>query len=89
MYDERVHHKINEEEKDYHESLKEIKSAIDHDNNTSSDMIKNVNKSIIKASEPFQLKDNIEVGELIIENERLKQTLGLLNSNLKIQTDAD
>ena len=41
-------------------------------------------QSIARASMAFELKDGTEAGDMIIENERLKTTLGLLNSKLKM-----
>jgi len=43
----------------------------------------------MRASVAFELKDGTEAGDMIIENERLKTTLGLLNSKLKMQTDSE
>ena len=38
----------------------------------------------MRASLAFELKDGTEIGDLIIENERLKTSLELINSKLKM-----
>jgi hypothetical protein len=39
------------------------------------------------ASQPFKLTDGTEAGDLMIENERLKTSINILNGKLKTQED--
>lgn len=48
-----------------------------------------VRKSIVMASKDFALKDGSEAADLVIENERLKTTIEILNSKLKMQQDTE
>lgn len=48
-----------------------------------------IRKSIVHASQAFKLQDGTEAGDLVIENERLKTTLQILQQKLKLQTDSD
>ena len=41
-------------------------------------------KSIARASVAFQLKDGTEAGDMIIENDRLKTSLAILNGKMKV-----
>ena len=47
----------------------------------------NVRQSIARASVKFELQGNTETGEMVIENERLKTSLQVLNQKLKAQID--
>ena len=42
-----------------------------------------------RASVAFQMNDGSQAGELVIENERLKSTLLILNQKLKTNADTD
>ena len=39
------------------------------------------------ASQPFKLTDGTEAGDLMIENERLKTSINILNGKFKTQED--
>ena len=48
-----------------------------------------VRKSIERASVSFQLADGTEAGDIVIENERLKSTLQIMNQKLKVSSDTE
>jgi hypothetical protein len=48
-----------------------------------------VDQSIKRASVSFQLASGTEAGEVVIENERLKSTLAILNQKLKVGQDTE
>lgn len=50
---------------------------------------KSVRNSIARASVSFKIADGTEAGDLVIENERLKSTLMILNQKLKVTNDLD
>ena len=52
----------------YHETLKQIKKAINRDSARDQNKIKNARKSIMRASVAFELKDGTQAGDLKIEN---------------------
>ena len=43
--------------------------------------------SIKRASVAFKVADGTEAGSVVIENERLKSTLAILNQKLKVSQD--
>lgn len=59
------------------------------DSTASNNQRKSVMNSIARASVKFELKDGTEAGELVIENERLKTTIMVLNNKLKVQDDTE
>jgi len=48
---------------------------------------KSAKSSIQRASVSFQLAKGTEAGDIVIENERLKSTLEILNQKLKVSQD--
>ena len=48
-----------------------------------------IRKSIARASVSFNLADGTEAGDLVIDNERLKTTIAILNGKLKSQEDSE
>jgi hypothetical protein len=40
-----------------------------------------------RASVAYKLENGTEAGDLIIENDRLKSTIGILNQKIKVQED--
>ena len=70
-------------------ALKQIRksmaiNAADHQQTT-----KSIRHSIARASVSFKIADGTESGDLVIENERLKSTLMILNQKLKVVTDLE
>lgn len=47
----------------------------------------NTKNSMARASVAYKLEDGTEAGDLIIENDRLKSTVGILNQKIKVQSD--
>ena len=50
---------------------------------------KNTKNSMARASVAYKLEDGTEAGDLIIENDRLKSTIEILNQKIKVQSDYD
>ena len=65
--------------------MKQMRKSMALNPNQNSAARQSVANTIARASMKFELKDGTEAGELVIENDRLKTTIMVLNQKLKVQ----
>lgn len=66
-------------------NMKQFRASMALDANAINKQRASVAVTISRASQPFQLKDGTDAGNLVIENERLKTTIMVLSQKLQTQ----